>query len=217
MGGNPAENHPVGFRFVMDAKRNRNAKLVCVDPRFNRTAAVADRFVQIRAGSDIAFLGGLIHHVLTQNRYHDAVRAAVHERLVPRVRGISVRRSGRPVLGLGSRAEELHQQIELELRAGRARLCPRRSDAAASAIGLPGDEDGSTPATRRKWCRRSAAAVPPTSSRRPSSSPPPTRRIARARSCTPSAGRTTATRCSSFTRRPCCSCCSGTSAGPAAA
>ena len=42
MGGNPAENHPVGFRFVMEARRNRNAKLVCVDPRFNRTAAVAD-------------------------------------------------------------------------------------------------------------------------------------------------------------------------------
>ncbi|MGH9147355.1 MAG: formate dehydrogenase-N subunit alpha [Vicinamibacterales bacterium] len=71
MGGNPAENHPVGFRFVMDAKRNRNAKLVCVDPRFNRTAAVADRFVQIRAGTDIAFLGGLIHHALSKNRYHD--------------------------------------------------------------------------------------------------------------------------------------------------
>ena len=50
MGGNPAENHPVGFRFVMDGRRNRNAKLVCVDPRFNRTAAVADRFVQIRFG-----------------------------------------------------------------------------------------------------------------------------------------------------------------------
>ena len=71
MGGNPAENHPVGFRFVMEAKRNRNAKLVCVDPRFNRTAAVADRFVQIRAGTDIAFLGGLIHYALTNNRYHD--------------------------------------------------------------------------------------------------------------------------------------------------
>ena len=42
-----------------------------VDPRFNRTAAVADRFVQIRAGTDIAFLGGLINHVLTHNRYHD--------------------------------------------------------------------------------------------------------------------------------------------------
>src|SRR5687767_4962536 len=71
MGGNPAENHPVGFRFVMEAKRNRNAKLVCVDPRFNRTAAVADCFVQIRAGTDIAFLGGLIHYVLSKRRYHD--------------------------------------------------------------------------------------------------------------------------------------------------
>src|SRR5688572_19910789 len=71
MGGNPAENHPVGFRFVMDAKRNRNAKLVCVDPRFNRTAAVADHFVQIRAGTDIAFLAGLIHHTLANNRHHD--------------------------------------------------------------------------------------------------------------------------------------------------
>jgi formate dehydrogenase major subunit len=71
MGGNPAENHPVGFRFVMEARRNRNAKLVCVDPRFNRTAAVADRFVQIRAGTDIAFLGGLIHYALSHNRYHD--------------------------------------------------------------------------------------------------------------------------------------------------
>jgi formate dehydrogenase major subunit len=71
MGGNPAENHPVGFRFVMDAKRNRNAKLVCIDPRFNRTAAVADRYVQLRAGTDIAFLGGIINYALSRNRYHD--------------------------------------------------------------------------------------------------------------------------------------------------
>jgi formate dehydrogenase major subunit len=71
MGGNPAENHPVGFRFVMEAKRNRNATLVCVDPRFNRTAAVADRFVQIRAGTDIAFLAGLINYALTRNRFHE--------------------------------------------------------------------------------------------------------------------------------------------------
>jgi len=71
MGGNPAENHPVGFRFVMDAKRNRNAILVCVDPRFNRTAAVADRFVQIRAGTDIAFLGGLINYALARARFHE--------------------------------------------------------------------------------------------------------------------------------------------------
>src|SRR5262245_15212107 len=71
MGGNPAENHPVGFRFVMDAKRNRNAKLVAVDPRFHRTAAVADAFVQLRAGTDIAFLGGLINYALTRKRYHE--------------------------------------------------------------------------------------------------------------------------------------------------
>ncbi|OLC28535.1 MAG: formate dehydrogenase-N subunit alpha [Armatimonadetes bacterium 13_1_40CM_64_14] len=64
MGGNPAENHPVGFRFVMEAKRRRGAKLVAVDPRFQRTAAVADHFVQIRAGTDIAFLGGLINYAL---------------------------------------------------------------------------------------------------------------------------------------------------------
>src|SRR5574342_441246 len=70
MGGNPAENHPVGFRFVMEARRNRNAKLVSVDPRFNRTAAVADRFVQIRAGTDIAFLSGLVNYALERNRYH---------------------------------------------------------------------------------------------------------------------------------------------------
>ena len=71
MGGNPAENHPVGFRFVMEAKRNRNAKLVSVDPRFNRTAAVADNFTQIRAGTDIGFLAGLINYALTNNRIHE--------------------------------------------------------------------------------------------------------------------------------------------------
>ncbi len=71
MGGNPAENHPCGFKWVMEAKKNRGAKLVCVDPRFNRTAAVADYFVQIRAGTDIAFLGGLINYALSNNLYHE--------------------------------------------------------------------------------------------------------------------------------------------------
>ncbi len=70
MGGNPAENHPVGFRFVMQAKRKRKARLVCVDPRFNRTAAVSDLYVPIRAGTDIAFLGGLIHYALEHGQYH---------------------------------------------------------------------------------------------------------------------------------------------------
>jgi formate dehydrogenase major subunit len=69
MGGNPAENHPVGFRFAIEAKRKRKAKIVTIDPRFNRTAAVSDIYVPLRAGTDIAFLGGLIHYALTHDLY----------------------------------------------------------------------------------------------------------------------------------------------------
>ena len=68
MGGNPAENHPCGFKWAIEAKRNRNAKMIVVDPRFTRTAANADLFLQIRAGSDIAFLGGLINYAIENNR-----------------------------------------------------------------------------------------------------------------------------------------------------
>ena len=63
MGSNMAENHPVAFRWPMQAKVN-GAKLIHVDPRFTRTSALADAHLPLRPGSDIAFLGGLIHHVL---------------------------------------------------------------------------------------------------------------------------------------------------------
>src|SRR6202142_394607 len=68
MGGNPAENHPCGFKWAIEAKRQRNAKMIVVDPRFTRTAATSDMFLQIRAGSDIAFLGGVIRYALENNR-----------------------------------------------------------------------------------------------------------------------------------------------------
>jgi formate dehydrogenase, alpha subunit, proteobacterial-type len=68
MGGNPAENHPCGFKWPVEAKRTRNAKMISVDPRFTRTSAVADLFCQIRAGTDIAFLGGVIHYAIENNR-----------------------------------------------------------------------------------------------------------------------------------------------------
>jgi formate dehydrogenase major subunit len=68
MGGNPAENHPCGFKWAIEAKLKRNAKMIVVDPRFTRTAATADLFLQIRAGSDIAFLGGLINYAIQNNR-----------------------------------------------------------------------------------------------------------------------------------------------------
>jgi formate dehydrogenase major subunit len=68
MGGNPAENHPCGFKWPIEAKRTRNAKIISVDPRFTRTSAVADLFCQIRAGTDIAFLGGVIRYAIENNR-----------------------------------------------------------------------------------------------------------------------------------------------------
>jgi len=68
MGGNPAENHPCGFKWAVEAKRNRDAKIIVVDPRFTRTATQADLFLQIRAGADIAFLGGVINYALQNDR-----------------------------------------------------------------------------------------------------------------------------------------------------
>src|ERR1051325_11561079 len=67
-GSNMAECHPVAFRWPMQAKA-RGAKLIHVDPRFTRTSAMADIHAPIRAGSDIVFLGGLIHWVISNGRY----------------------------------------------------------------------------------------------------------------------------------------------------
>jgi formate dehydrogenase major subunit len=64
MGSNMAENHPIAFRFVMEAKEKNGATIIHVDPRFTRTSALADIYAPIRAGSDIAFLGGLINYIL---------------------------------------------------------------------------------------------------------------------------------------------------------
>jgi formate dehydrogenase major subunit len=72
-GSNFAECHPVGFQWVMEAKA-RGAVVIHVDPRFTRTSALADLHVPIRAGTDIAFLGGIINHVLSENKvFHDYV------------------------------------------------------------------------------------------------------------------------------------------------
>jgi formate dehydrogenase major subunit len=69
MGSNMAENHPVAFRWPMQAKV-KGATLIHVDPRFTRTSAMADIYAPIRAGSDIAFLGGLIRYVVTSERWN---------------------------------------------------------------------------------------------------------------------------------------------------
>jgi formate dehydrogenase major subunit len=67
MGSNMAENHPVGFQWPMEA-RHRGSKLIHVDPRYSRTSAMCNVHVPIRAGSDIAFLGGIVNYILENER-----------------------------------------------------------------------------------------------------------------------------------------------------
>ncbi len=68
MGGNAAEAHPVGFRWAMEAKIHNNAKLLVIDPRFTRTASVADFYTPIRSGTDIAFLSGVLLYLMTHEK-----------------------------------------------------------------------------------------------------------------------------------------------------
>jgi formate dehydrogenase major subunit len=75
MGGNAAECHPCGFKWVIEAKQHNKAKLIVVDPRFTRSAAMSDYYAPIRAGSDIAFLGGVINYLLSNDKLqHEYVR-----------------------------------------------------------------------------------------------------------------------------------------------
>jgi formate dehydrogenase major subunit len=76
MGGNSAEAHPCGFKWVTEAKAHNQARLIVVDPRFTRTASVADVYAPIRTGTDIVFLGAVLNHLLTNDKIqHDYVRA----------------------------------------------------------------------------------------------------------------------------------------------
>jgi len=75
MGGNAAEAHPCGFKWVTEAKAHNKARLIVVDPRFTRSASVADYYVQIRTGTDIVFLGGVIRWLLENDRIqHEYVK-----------------------------------------------------------------------------------------------------------------------------------------------
>jgi formate dehydrogenase major subunit len=76
MGGNAAEAHPCGFKWVTEAKANRGAKLIVVDPRYTRSASVSDLYAPIRQGTDIAFLLGLINYCIINDKVQwDYVRA----------------------------------------------------------------------------------------------------------------------------------------------
>ena len=83
MGGNAAEAHPCGFKWVIEAKIENGAKLIVVDPRFTRTASVADYYAPIRPGTDIAFLNGVIRYLLEKDAIqHEYVRAYTNASLI---------------------------------------------------------------------------------------------------------------------------------------
>ena len=85
MGGNAAEAHPVGFKWVIEAKAHNQARLIVVDPRFNRTASVADVYAPIRAGTDIAFLNGVIRYLLEKDAIqHEYVKAYTNASFIVR-------------------------------------------------------------------------------------------------------------------------------------
>ncbi len=71
IGGNTAENHPISMKWIEKARETKGAKLIVVDPRVSRTAAVADLHVPIRPGTNVAYLGGLTAYILKNNLYHE--------------------------------------------------------------------------------------------------------------------------------------------------
>lgn len=71
MGSNAAENHPITFKWLLEARDKRGAKIIHVDPRFNRTSARADLYAPMRSGTDIAFLGGMIKYIIDNKLYHE--------------------------------------------------------------------------------------------------------------------------------------------------
>ena len=69
-GANPAVNHPVGFQHFLKAKERNNAKIIVIDPRYTKTAAKADYYAQIRPGTDIPFMYGMLN-IIFEKGWHD--------------------------------------------------------------------------------------------------------------------------------------------------
>src|SRR3981189_710320 len=83
MGGNDAEAHPCGFKWVIEAKIENHAKPVVIDPRSPLTSSVVDVYAPVRPGTDIAFLSGVIRYLLEKNAIqHDYVRAYTNAGLI---------------------------------------------------------------------------------------------------------------------------------------
>jgi formate dehydrogenase major subunit len=130
MGSNMAENHPVGFQWVMEA-RLRGAKVMHVDPRFTRTSAMSNLYVPIRAGTDIAFLGGIIHYILENERSFDEyVKAFTNAPVIVDERF----RDTEDLDGSTTRARGTTPGCPSRRRQASARKAPRRASSPATAL-----------------------------------------------------------------------------------
>ena len=157
-----AECHPVGFQWVMEAKA-RGATVIHVDPRFTRTSALADLHVPIRAGSDIAFLGGLINYVLSTRLYFREYVRRLHQRADDPARGLPGHRGPRrAVLRPRRRARGLRHG-HLAVR-GHERGAAAASGERDAAAGEHADvsERGARRGARLRRRRRSAGSRTPT-------------------------------------------------------
>ena len=139
------KNHPCGFKWALEARDNRGAQVVTVDPRYTRTSAVADRHMQIRPGSDIAVLGGWVHKVLSEDLFHDEyVRLHTNASFIV-AEGYSFEN------GLFSGFDEATGSYDPSawgLRARRRRFRPPRPHPRAPPLRLPAPERTTTVATR---------------------------------------------------------------------
>ena len=137
MGGNAAEAHPCGFKWVTEAKANRGAKLIVVDPRYTRSASVADFYAPIRQGTDIAFLLGVINYCILNDKIQwDYTKAFTNASYI--VKDGFAYQDG---LFTGyDEAKRDYNRSSLGIRARAGRLCHRRRHPAESALRLESAE-----------------------------------------------------------------------------
>ena len=189
MGSNMAEAHPVGFQWVMEAKA-RGTQVVHIDPRFTRTSAVADRYVPLRAGTDIAFLGGVINYILSNELdFREYVTAYTNASFIvdesfQDTEDLDGLFSGYDDESASYDPSTWHYEstdpaargasAKEQRRAGPARVRRRRRSRALPATSRPTrrcstraactrSSSGTTPATRRRWWSGSAACRPSSS------------------------------------------------------
>ena len=138
MGSNMAEAHPVGFQWVMEAKA-RGTQVVHIDPRFTRTSAVADRHVPLRAGSDIAFLGGVINYILSNELdFREYVTAYTNASFLVD-ESFQGHRGSRRVVQRLRRRDRVLRSVDLALRVDE----PGRRDGAGAKERAAPDQHGS--------------------------------------------------------------------------